>query len=152
MNRSRHIFELWSTIVDIVGPVGNWPKHIRPLFWKKDIKDKERFKLSVFIYVNGVNPELFYEWIHAIKILNPKNKSGWAHIRYLFKIMEEGREKRRTWYAWNVHENRSQYLKFRTLKKDTILNMIIVFDSRFSALPVYRGFRHRVFSKSRYLV
>ena len=110
MNRNRHIFELWSTIVDIVGPVRNWPKHIKPLFWKKDIKDEDRFKLSVFIYVNGVNPEIFYEWIHAIKLLNPKNKSGWAHIRYLFKIMEEGREKRRTWYAWNVHENRSQYL------------------------------------------
>ena len=63
INMNRIISEKWELILDLVGgPVTLWPRLIRHLFWKRNLKNIERFKVACFIWVNGLDPEIFYEW------------------------------------------------------------------------------------------
>ena len=59
---------LWYDMVDIVGPVRNWPPNIRNLFFGKNITHSQRFQLCTFIYVNGVNPDLLIDWVDRMEL------------------------------------------------------------------------------------
>ena len=57
------IYTKWELIIDLVGgPVTLWPRGIRRLFWKKNLNYTERFKVACFMWVNGLDPNIFYEW------------------------------------------------------------------------------------------
>ena len=63
MNHRTEITRLWLEIIDIIGPIHLWPKDIRQLFWEKHWTNKQRFKIAVFAYINGLNPEVLLDWI-----------------------------------------------------------------------------------------
>ena len=107
-NTNRGIFTLWWNIIDIIGPINKWPKAIRRLFWKKNWNHEERFKIVIFIYINGLNPTILYDWIQVYK--NISNRNAWCHLRYLLQIFEEGIKYRKKYWAFNVTAGCYQYL------------------------------------------
>ena len=66
MNHRSEISRLWLNIIDIIGPIHLWPKDIRKLFWEKHWTNKQRFKIAVFAYINGLNPEVLLDWILSV--------------------------------------------------------------------------------------
>lgn len=48
--------ELIETIVDIIGPIDEWPYLISNLFFSKNVNHAMRPILVAFIFVNGLNP------------------------------------------------------------------------------------------------
>ena len=52
---------LWGDILDIIGPVKKWPPKMRNLFFKQGLSHFERLKVCTFVYVNGLNPVMFFE-------------------------------------------------------------------------------------------
>ena len=107
MNHRTEITRLWLEIIDIIGPIHLWPKDIRNLFWEKNWSNKQRFKVTVFSYINGINPLLLYDWI---VLFGNTDLNGEVHIKYLMDKFEEGILYRRQYYSWNVAQSCYQYL------------------------------------------
>ena len=107
MNHRSEKSRLWLDIIDIIGPIHLWPKDIRKLFWEKHWTNKQRFKIAVFVFINGLNPELLLDWI---VLFQNTDRNGEIHIRYLMDKFEEGTLYRRNYYSWNVAQSRYQYL------------------------------------------
>ena len=111
---SRKIFLLWSDINSIIGPAYYWPAKIRELFWTKDISYVGRFKIAIFGYVNGLNPEVLEEWLRLKKNIDPDDEKAWRHIKTLFTMLEDGLIKRDIYWAFNVANNRFEFLSGKT--------------------------------------
>ena len=103
--RNREIYQLWKTIQDIIGDAKKWPKLIRKLFWTRNLIYFHRCLVAAFVYVNGLNPEIFMEW--ADKQFLCRDKSAVNHFRYPFKAFLE---KNYNLYAYNVTNNRYEYI------------------------------------------
>lgn len=106
-SRGRQIYESWAEIQDIIGKASLWPVRIRRLFWTKNIKNFERFIVCVFVYVNGLNPELFKEWALLMGLL--RDNEAHRHVDYLFTKFEEGKYAKEH-YAYNVSQQRYEYI------------------------------------------
>ena len=68
-----YAYILFDDICDIIGPSDEWPKRMLELFWSRDIKHWDHFVLSAFVVVNGLNPEIFLEWIDVIGLSKDEN-------------------------------------------------------------------------------
>ena len=55
-------YQLWLDIQDIVGPANLWPRQIRQNFWANHWSHCERLKTAAFIWINGLNLEVYYDW------------------------------------------------------------------------------------------
>ena len=99
---------LWLDIQEIIGPVKNWPPRIRNLFFKEKASDYERLKLCAFCYINGLNPELFFEWAHYLKILKDdtakRECTTWLHE------FETNNIKWKRIYQYNVYYHRYEFI------------------------------------------
>ena len=112
---NRIIFEKWELILDLVGgPVTLWPRVIRRLFWKRNLNYRERFIVACFVWVNGLNPETFYEWAALVGGIHPQNTHGWAHMRGLFIKFERDGWRMDHYWGWNIDNGRYEYLNGRT--------------------------------------
>ena len=65
---SKEIFDMWEHILDIIGPVRNWPPEIRNLFFKTNLSHIEVVKICTFANVNGLDPDLLVEWCDNMKL------------------------------------------------------------------------------------
>ena len=109
------IAEKWDFILDLLGgPVTLWPKEIHRLFWKRNLSYVERFKVACFVWVNGLNPEILFEWIALVGGIHPQNKHGWAHIRGLFTKFNRDGWWMGYYWQWNVDNGRFEYLNGTT--------------------------------------
>lgn len=106
MSRNKAIYELWRDLQDVVGPARLWPYNIRKLFWKKNLKHWERILLAAFAYVNGLNPEMFLDWVKLMGLC--RDNSGIRHFTAFFRLVDSGRMYKL--YAYNVTNNRYEYL------------------------------------------
>lgn len=104
-NRKTH--ELWTTIQDIVGDAKLWPKRIRKNFWTPGLKHFERIITCAFVYVNGLNPEVFYEWVDLLNLASDNEAN--RHFRELFKSFEAEKYSR-SLYAYNITSKKYEYL------------------------------------------
>ena len=59
---------LFDDICDIIGPSEEWPEGFLKLFWTRNLKHWDRFVLCCFIAVNGLNPEVFMEWVDVMHL------------------------------------------------------------------------------------
>jgi hypothetical protein len=91
--------QLWKDIQDIIGPATFWPRRIRRLFWTRNIKHWDRIICCVFVFVNGLHPELFFEWVYLKNMC--RDYSAVRQIRYLLTTFEN-EPKKYNWWAWNV--------------------------------------------------
>ena len=92
---------------DCVGPVNKWPKHIRRLFWTKHVRNWDRLLLVTFVYVNGLNPEIFFDWVELMNLC--RDRSARRHMEYLFHAFQSGKYQKK-YYAWNVAPGNYQYI------------------------------------------
>ena len=106
-NRNRKIFETWKLMQDIVGKASAWPKNIRRLFWTRCVKHFDRIIMAAFVYVNGLNPEIFFEWAELLHVF--RDSSGLRHCQNLFKLFDNGRYSKAL-YAYNITTGRYEYI------------------------------------------
>ena len=106
-SRKRQICLQWTLIQDIIGPAKLWPHKIRNLFWTKNLQHFDRLIVCAFVYVNGLNPELFFEWTELLELA--RYRPARNHFRAIFKYFYNGNCSR-SLYAFNVTNNRYEYL------------------------------------------
>ena len=94
-------------IQDIIGPARLWPISIRRNFWTKYLKGWPRTKTAVFVFVNGLNPEIFMEWAHLLEL--GRDADAFRHFQYLFSAFERN-PKHYNLYGYSVTNNRYEYL------------------------------------------
>ena len=102
---NREIFETWTIIQDIIGPAKQWPHSTRRLFWTKHLKHWDRLLISTFVYVNGLDPDIFLEWAHLLDL--GRDASAYRHFEALLKTVFPDRTY--NMYAWNVTTGRYEY-------------------------------------------
>ena len=56
-------YSLWRDIQYVIGEARLWPFSIRRLFWTRDLHHFDRVLLATFAWVNGLPPEMLYEWL-----------------------------------------------------------------------------------------
>ena len=106
MSKNKKIYESWVDIQDIIGNASLWPLKIRRLFWKQGVKHFDRILLATFVYVNGLNPEVFLDWARLIGL--GSDMAAYRHFEALFKLLPEKNYK--GLYAYNVTMNRYEYI------------------------------------------
>ena len=79
--------QTWWDIQDIVGEASLWPNYIRHLFWRKNLTWEERQIISAFVFINGLNPIIFLEWV-TLKGLARDDKA-WRHFKYILGQFEK---------------------------------------------------------------
>ena len=56
---------------------------MRNLFFKKHLTHYERLKVCAFVYVNGLNPEIFFEWSEHFELIRDQEAQrqcrSWFH-------------------------------------------------------------------------
>ena len=103
------LYELWCTILDIIGPRDKWPRNIPGLFWKVGtLKNQERFVLTTFCYINGLGPELLLEWCTIRRLL--RDVAAVNHIKYLYDKYENSDVYDHKYWQWNVALGVGQYI------------------------------------------
>ena len=102
---------LWYDMVDIIGPVRNWPPKIRNLFFRKNITHSQQFQLCTFIFVNGVNPDMLLDWVDRMELCSSKK----SHREFvsLLTTFETSPKKYAHMYAYNVYFHHYEYLDGR---------------------------------------
>ena len=109
----KRICELWLEILDIIGPVRNWPPKMRNLFFTRGLTHYQCLKVCAFVYVNGLNPEMFYEWNDHFKLIAKADalrecKNWFTEFEYnLFKWQDI--------YQFNVYHNRYKFIDGRVM-------------------------------------
>ena len=106
ISRNRRIFLLWTDIQEIIGPATHWPHLIRRLFWTRNLNHFQRLLVCSFVFVNGLNPVVFDEWMILLRLC--RDQAAVVHIRSLFRLFEGGRFYRM--YSYNVLQGHYEYL------------------------------------------
>ena len=105
------ICELWLEILDIIGPVRNWPPKMRNLFFTRDLTHYQHLKVCAFVYVNGLNPEMFYKWNAHFKLI--AKADALRECKNWFWEFEYNLFKWQDIYQYNVYHNRYEFLDGR---------------------------------------
>lgn len=101
--------EALKEIQEIVGHCTLWkPQHIRKYFFQRHLNNWERFTLSVFFYVNGLDVETLLTWMLFRGQL--RDNAAEQHIRYCYTQMESGNWNNRDYYAYNVSMDHWQFV------------------------------------------
>lgn len=108
--RAARIVQLWIDIQDIIGLQNEWPYRIVDLFWTRNVQFFERQILTAFVYVNGLNPELFMEWVDLFGLA--RDHEARNHFLWLFSAFDENPH-RWTLYGWNITMRQYQYIDGR---------------------------------------
>ena len=108
MADNRQVYTLWKDIQDIIGDASRWPHRIRRLFSTINLLHWQRILLAAFVYVNGLNPDVFMEWANLLHLC--RDGSGYRHFNALFNLFPD---RNYTLYAYNVSNNRYEYLDGR---------------------------------------
>ena len=67
--------------------------------------------MCAFVYVNGLNPCVFFDWLRLVKNIEGDD-SDIKHMRRYLAYLDEGRYT--NLYSWNVSQGCSQYVNGRT--------------------------------------
>jgi len=97
---------LWTDILDIAGPAMFWPQRIRRYFWTRHLRHFQRVLTAAFIWVNGLNPEVYYDWCELRNHFR-RGSPHHLHFQQLFAYFRQGRRYRlwvwrilSRWYEW----------------------------------------------------
>jgi len=86
---SNYEYELCRDIQDIIGPATYWPRQIRRLFWSFPWSHWERVRLAAFVWINALNPEVFYDWAE-LKHFFSRGSAVHRHFEQLFSYFRQG--------------------------------------------------------------
>ena len=111
MGRPLHV--LWHLIIDLIGPRNKWPHWMPKLWWKNGTWDEEdRFKVTVFIYVNGLPPDILYEWCDVRKLL--VDDKARHHIARLLDLFDNDPYYHNKYWSYNIAMGVRQYCNGQT--------------------------------------
>ena len=106
---------LFDDICDIVGPSEEWPSVIRELFWSPNVTHNNHLKLCAFVAVNGLNPEVFIEWVDLMGLARD-DASRREFCSWLIELTTK-QEKWKKIYAYHVLNHQYEFVtgevKFR---------------------------------------
>ena len=105
---SSDIVTLWYDILDIIGPVRNWPPSIRNLFFKNNLTHTEILKLATFGFVNGLNPDMLVDWCDKMNLHS--NKKSRHDMIHLLVVFETDPDRYKHMYQYNVLWHRYEFL------------------------------------------
>jgi hypothetical protein len=100
-------YECCMLIQDIIGPATLWPRAVRQYFWAPHLNHWQRIRLAAFIWVNGLNPEVYYDWCDVRRRMM-RGSAEYRHIQQLVHYFEIGRQYRL--WSWNVYNGRYEWL------------------------------------------
>ena len=105
------LYMLWKDIQELIGPAKLWPKAIRRFFWTKNIRNWPRVRVCAFAFVNGLPAHMLLHWGIMVQMWTGVGDPSYRHAARLMYIIEHkgGHCKYKLW-AWNVHNNRGEYL------------------------------------------
>ena len=107
--RKREIYLLWTDITDIyLGPARNWPTYYRSLFWTKNIKYFQRYRLAIFVFINSLPTDIFFKWCKLMGLL--RDQSAKTHMRSLLLICFPRGDYGSTGYSYSIVSGKLQYL------------------------------------------
>ena len=107
-------YEQWDTIQELIGPRELWPSDVRGYLWRMTprgndfLKDKERFRLALFTYINDVPLAVFITWCQALNLF--RDTEGIEHVTRLYKIFKEEVKGRNRYSSWNVRLGVDMYV------------------------------------------
>lgn len=107
---------MWTHIQDVIGSANLWPKPIRRFFWAKRLNQWERVRVASFLWINGLNPETFYDWCDVRKRMTRGSREH-RHFQELFRLIDAGHRRNR-WWGWNVVNSRYEYLNGKPRSRD----------------------------------
>ena len=84
---------------------------MRNLFFTAGLTHYERLKVCAFVYVNGLNPEMFFEWSEHFKLI--KDEEALRECRAWCKEFETAIWKWGEIYQFNVYHHRYEYIDGR---------------------------------------
>ena len=95
---------------DAFFPLKSWPKEMKLIFWKKSMKDKETFKLLLFLIGNGCSPDL----IRRLIVLAQYWANSWQRAEkrapQVDYVLNNVDQKRNRWFYFDIEYNRQLYL------------------------------------------
>lgn len=97
------IYNQWMTIQDIIGSASLWPVMIRRLYRTRNLNHFQKVLVSAFIYVNGLNPEIFYERVDLQGLA--RDRAAFNQFRALPRLFSNGHFST-SLYAWYVTTRR----------------------------------------------
>ena len=107
-NFPDYAYILFDDICDIIGASDNWPERILKLFWTRNISHWERFMLCTFVVVNGLNPEVFLEWVDVIGMA--RDVHSLREFKTLLDSFTQNPDKWDRAYGYNIFNHRYEYI------------------------------------------
>ena len=105
--RSTYCGRRPTDIQDIVGPASFWPRSIRRYFWTAHLSHFQRVLTAAFVWINGLNPEVYYDWCE-LKGFFRRGSPVHHHFQQLFAYFRQGR---RYWlWSWHVLNRQHEWL------------------------------------------
>ena len=130
-DRSRRIYEMWVLLQDLLGNCNEWPFNIRKLFQTKHLNNYQRLLITAFIFINGLDPEIFFEWCQLLGLL--RDNSAYRHVRYLLDKFLNSNKYDHTIYGYSVIKNKYVYInghtRFYNKPKQAMANQVSFFCS-----------------------
>ena len=90
---NREIYNNWILIQDLIRDSKLWPTSIRKLFWTKNIKYFNRFRICCFAYVKGLHPDILCHWPLLLGLC--RDSSAMQHLRslqHMTKVHQKGKK------------------------------------------------------------
>ena len=103
-----YAYIFFSDICDIIGPSDQWPERILDLFWSKNVKHLNHFILCTFVIVNGLNPQIFLEWVDVIGMA--RDYDVFEEFKTLLDTLRSNPQKWNKVYGYNVINHRYEYI------------------------------------------
>lgn len=103
--------QLYCEIQDVIGPASLWPRQVFQWFHYgipagQSLSCKRRPLFAAFFWVNGLNPEVLYDWCRLKSDCHPPQAV--SHYRWLFATFNSGQLQ--YLYSWNICQGRYEYL------------------------------------------
>ena len=94
---------------DAFYPLSVWPREFKLIFWKKQISDKDTFKLFLFLIGKGCSPHLISHWILTSQHW-PREKKTEKRARQLDFLLSNMDNKSHIWFYFDLHCEEWLYL------------------------------------------
>ena len=107
----KKICELWLDMQEIIGTVRKWPPKIRNLFFTANLTHYQRLKVCAFVYVNGLNPVMLFEWNEYFGLVTKAD--ALRECKNWFREFDTSVFKWQDMYQYNVYHHRYEFIDGR---------------------------------------
>ena len=95
---------------DAFYPLSVWPQEFKLIFWKKQIRTRDTFKLFLFLIGNGCSPHLISHWILTSQHWTRDKNCAEKRARQLDFPLSNMDSKSHIWFYFDLHCEEWLYL------------------------------------------